>query len=85
MVSSDEIPAIERIAWVVSDNFKEDIGGFAFGRSDYEEMMPLFGIEDFKSDFENYAKELGKDLTITVEVGALNVWVSWKPKDADGR
>jgi len=89
-MESEEVPtkrvAIERIAWVVSNNFKEDVGGFCFRRADYEEMIPLFGIEDFKADFENYAKEeLGKDLVITVEVGS-NVWISWKPAEVvDGR
>lgn len=82
-MTTDEIPAIERVAWVVADNFKEDVGGFCFQTTDYKEFIPLFGIEDFKAEMEAHIKSLGKDLVIAIEETPTLVWVTWGPPKAE--
>jgi hypothetical protein len=79
-VIDEDAPPIEKIAWVVADNFKHDVGGFCFMASDYHEFLPLFGIEDLKAELEAHIKSLGKDLVVTITEETYNVWVSWAPR-----
>ena len=84
---SDSKELIEKAVWVSANNFAEETGGFAMLAGYWFEMMTLYGISNFAVAATERAKELGKDLIITVDEFGSNVVVNWKPvpKDADGR
>lgn len=72
---------VDRLVWVSAKDFEAPIGGFSIPKMDLVDLTQMTSLSEVAKAISNRAKELGKELRITVREKLYNSWVEieWAP------